>query len=72
MDIFLELDDFPSVLMNVLEEDDELLNYFRQIPEKERERLVEYINDALTGDEARHRIDEVRKLMSHYPSFYKQ
>lgn len=56
-------DDLPIGLSMSLAQDMNAMGNFISAPEKQRERMVEYIRASTSGDEAKSRVDEVvRKL----------
>lgn len=70
MNNFEEDDGLPLGLTMLLAEDVDAMSYFATLQKSEQERLIGYIKEARTGDEAKRRIDEVVKLCHNRQSFH--
>lgn len=63
-------EELPIGLTMSLAEDMEAMKYFATLPKAEQEHLIDYIQSAQTGDEAKKRIDEVVELCHNHKHFY--
>lgn len=70
MNNFEEDDGLPLGLTMLLAEDVDAMSYFATLPKSEQERLIDYIKEARTGDEAKRRIDEVVELCHNRQTFH--
>lgn len=64
------ISDLPIGLTMLLAEDEDAMAYFVALPEAEKKRLIDYIQEAKTGEEARRRIEEVVELCKKYDSYF--